>query len=214
MTVRRIDGDERSPRSSLRPQMAILTRHAVESAFPGAVDARCPPLVRNGNPRSKSQQFDVVDSCSPRLRTLSSSSASPVRRQQAKSGSARSSSFDKKGPTWCAFLPSIHCRNSRYTMWDAFVPLGKTRHCSRGYGSLRHSQVESSHLPMKMFDMQFPLRCRVAATMLQSDLLVEVADMSFHLHKVSIASSPSWNPELHNPQIRNPKLSTFWASVP
>ncbi|KAG0617083.1 hypothetical protein M758_5G162100 [Ceratodon purpureus] len=111
------DAYERTHRG-LTSKMAIMTRHAVE-AFP-SVDAQCVgrrcPLVKNNRP--------LLDVESPRFRTQSTQSNSPVK----KKFSARTSSFEKKGPTW------------------------------------------------------------VAATMLQSDLLVEVADMSFHLHKFPLLS--------------------------
>lgn len=49
------------------------------------------------------------------------------------------------------------------------------------------------------FDMHFfGFRCRVAATMLQSDLLVEVADYSFHLHKVVTSSFKKFKVSRHD----------------
>lgn len=113
------DAYERTPaQRGLGSKMAIMTRHAVE-AFP-SVDAQCVgarcPLVKSSR--------SLLDVESPRFRTQPTQSNSPVK----KKSSARTSSFEKKGPTW------------------------------------------------------------VAATMLQSDLLVEVADMSFHLHKFPLLS--------------------------
>lgn len=93
MTVRverDCDADERTHACGLSAKMAIMTRLAVE-AFPSAdaqcVGARC-PLVKSNRP--------MLDVESPRFRTQSTQSNSPLK----KKSSARTSSFEKKGPTW------------------------------------------------------------------------------------------------------------------
>lgn len=83
------DAYERTHRG-LTSKMAIMTRHAVE-AFPSVdvqcVGARCPLVKSNRSP---------LDVESPRFRTQSAQSNSPVK----KKSSVRTSSFEKKGPTW------------------------------------------------------------------------------------------------------------------
>jgi hypothetical protein len=87
------DAYERTPaQRGLGSKMAIMTRHAME-AFP-SVDAQCVgarcPLVKSSR--------SLLDVESPRFRTQPTQSNSPVK----KKSSARTSSFEKKGPTWSA----------------------------------------------------------------------------------------------------------------